>query len=347
MGSMPVPLIGANGAAGLSILSGGLLASFCLAVLVLLALDLGVFQKTPRAPTMREAAAWCLVWAALACVFGLALGRTHGGNASAEFFTAYFVEQALSVDNLFVMLLVFGQLAIPEAHRRRVLVCGIVGVVVLRGLMLGVGAAAVAKLHFLGWILGAVLVVTAVKLLREIVKPAGESSASSASSDAEGETPRAAGVAVRLLSRVMPVTKELHGGRFTVVLNGVRHATPLLVALVAIEAADAVFALDSIPAVLGVSTNPLVILTSNLFAVLGLRSMFFLLSRLLERLTYLKHGLAAVLLVVGLKMVVASVWTAPTWLALGLVLSILVCTVTASLLVKQPRSRSTEDARIP
>jgi tellurite resistance protein TerC len=303
--------------------SAGLWGCFALVVLALLSLDLGLFQRTPRDPSPKEALAFTALYALLACVFGAGLTATLGARRGAEFFTAYVVEQSLSVDNLFVMMVVFAGLGIARAHQRRVLVWGIIGATVLRGVLIFAGAAAVARFHVLGWLLGALLVGCGVKLARAAIRGDAD--------DTPGGAPRLAERAVALLACFLPITKRLHGDRFTVVRGGVRHATPLLVALVTIELADAIFALDSIPAVLGVSNDALVILTSNVFAILGLRAMYFALADLLARLHYLKHGLAAVLVIVGAKMLVSALWVVPTWLSLSLVVSALGAAAVASL----------------
>lgn len=301
---LPVP----GGSAGLWVLGA-------LGVTALLTLDLGLLRKKPKDPSPKEALVWTGVWFGLASVFGLAVTLTMGGTRGAEFFTAYFVEQSLSVDNLFVMMIVFASLGIPPGSQRKVLVAGILGAAVLRAVLIFAGAAVVARFHVLGYFLGGLLVLSGAKLLREALRPKA----------AEGpeEAPKVSKGAVGLLARFLPVTARDPGGRFTVVIDGVRHATVLLVALVTIEVADVVFALDSIPAVLGVSNDPFVVLASNVFAILGLRSMYFALTGLLSKLRYLKHGLAGVLVIVGLKMLVAAVWTMPTWLSLVLVLGTL------------------------
>jgi tellurite resistance protein TerC len=313
---MAVPLSG----------SAGLWAVFVLVVAALLALDLGLFQKKPRDPSPKEALAWTALYSLLAIVFGAGITLARGPRAGGEFFTAWLVEQSLSVDNLFVMMIVFASLGVARASQRRVLVWGILGAAALRAALIFAGTAAIARFHALGWVLGGLLVVLGVKLgleARRTVDPR------------EAEPPRAAQALVRWVGRVLPITDRTHGDRFVARVDGVLHATPLLVALVTIEAADVVFALDSVPAVLGVSSDPLVVLTSNVFAILGLRSMYFALAGVLAKLRYLKHGLAAVLVVVGAKML-ASAWvTVPTWLSLALVAGVLGVSVVASLRDRQ------------
>jgi tellurite resistance protein TerC len=293
-------------------------------VLVLLALDLGILHKKPREPSIREALAWTALWAGLAAVFGTGIALVRGAKPAGEFFTAYLVEQALSIDNLFVMLVVFGELSIPRHLRRRVLGYGIGGAIVLRGVLLFCGTSVIERFHVLGLMLGGVLVVGSVRMARELSKPP------KASEDDDPKAKAASTSAVKMLSRFLPLTDRFHGERFTVLRNGIRYATPLFVAVITIEVADIVFALDSIPAVLGVSSDKLVVFTSNVFAILGLRSLYFALEGLLERLRYLKHGLAGVLFVVGAKMLLAPLWVVPTWLSLGAVLGILATAFVAS-----------------
>lgn len=329
-------LLLASAPQGLTPSAVALWVTFAVVVSSMLALDLGVFQKTPREPTTKEALAWSAVWLALASIFGLGLSAALGPAKGVEFFTAYLVEQALSVDNLFVMMLVFAQLTVPRAAQRRVLVWGILGAVVLRGAFVFTGTALVTRFHFLTYALGALLIVAAAKLLRDVVRTDTQKAT-------EPAAPPAASRIRALLARVFPITADFVGARFTVVKAGIRHATPLLLALVTIEIADAVFALDSIPAVFGITTDPLVVFTSNMFAVLGLRSLFFALAGLLDDLVYLKHGLAVVLVLVGVKMLAAAAWTAPAWLTLVLVALVLGVAVVASLVKKKTEERIAND----
>jgi tellurite resistance protein TerC len=305
---------------------------FALVVLAMLALDLRLHHRG-RDPTLRVALAWSAAWFVLAALFGAQVARVLGPDQGVAFFTAYVVEQALSVDNLFVMMLVFARYQVPRAAQRRVLTWGIAGVVVLRGAMILSGAALVEQFHVLTYVLGAGLLVASIKLARELA-PEGASAAPAAS-------PPGASRIHALVARVLPLSPELAGDRFTVVRAGVRHATPLLLALLTIELADAVFALDSIPAVFGITTDRFIVFSSNLFAVLGLRSLCPALAGLLDRLRYLKHGLVGVLGMVGTKMVVAAWWPAPAWLSLVLVAIILGAAIVASL--RSPASTSNPD----
>lgn len=315
---------------------------FVVIVVSMLAFDLGVFRRgrdqPPPEPTVGASLAWSAAWFGLAAVFGASVSVALGPDKGLEFFTAYLVEQALSIDNLFVMMLVFASFRVPRAAQRRVLTWGIAGVVVLRGLMILSGTALVAQFHVLTYVLGGFLLLASIKLAREV----GREGAGGA--DEPGAPPDVSRVRA-LVSRVMPVSDDFVGSRFTVMRDGVRHATPLLLALVTIELADAVFALDSIPAVLGITTDRFIVFTSNLFAVLGLRSLFFALSGLLDKLRFLKHGLVGVLGLVGTKMVVAAWWPTPTWLSLALVTVALGAAIVASLMF--PAHSSTQAERIP
>jgi tellurite resistance protein TerC len=273
-------------------------------------------------PTMKSALLRSGFWISLAALFGFGVTLQLGPQSGMDFYTAYLLEQALSVDNLFVMMLVFARFQVPRAAQRRVLTWGIVGVVVLRGIMILTGTALVGTFHAFTYVFGAVLLYSAYKLARGLGDGDGDG--------ADTTGPIALRVR-RILSRILPISDSYAGDRFTIVERGVRHATPLLSALVTIELADAVFALDSIPAVFGVTTDRFIVFSSNLFAVLGLRSMYFALSGLLERLRYLQHGLVGVLGLIGTKMLLASVWSAPSWLSLACVALILGVAIAASL----------------
>jgi tellurite resistance protein TerC len=321
---MAVPLLAGNGTPSLA-----LWILFFLPVVVLLALDLGRFLRSKRPPTLGESLAWTGAWAGLAALFALAMGRTLGPAPALSFITAYVVEQALSVDNLFVFLLVFRELAVPEAAQKRALAWGVLGALVLRVAMLAAGGAFLEHFHAVGWALGALLVVMGLRAAKKLSWEAARSGAPDEETDAS-EAPRAS-MAARILGRWLPIHDRFDEDRFTTEIGGRRWATPLLVAVVTILFADVVFALDSIPAVLGVSTTPIVVVTSNVFAVLGLRAMFFLLQGLLSRLRYLPHGLAAVLVVVGGKMLVGALVSIPTWLSLTSVLAVLGTAVLLSL----------------
>ena len=229
---------------------------------------------------LKEAGVWSAVWVALSGLFALGVHQWFGADRALEFTTGYFIEKALAVDNIFVFVIVFAAFGIPAKYQHRVLVWGVLGALAMRAVFIVVGGALLQTFHWTTYVFGAVLLITGLKLLLQKEKPflPGES------------------LVVRAFQKVLPVTPELVGDRFTVVRAGRRWATPLLLALVSVEAADLVFAVDSIPAVFAVTTDPFIVFTSNIFAILGLRSMYFLLAGIITRFTHLKTGLAVVLI---------------------------------------------------
>jgi tellurite resistance protein TerC len=298
-----------------SIGSPALWAGFVAFVVLMLALDLGVFHRKAHAVGFREAAIWSAVWVALALLFASWIWRAFGAERGLAFLTGYLVEKSLSVDNIFVFLVIFSSLSIPAVHQHRVLFWGILSALVLRAAMIFAGAALLARFGWLVYVFGLFLVVTGVKLFL-----------------ARRDAPRPEdGVALRLLRRVVPSTPRLDGGRFVTVENGRRLATPLLMALLLVEVTDVVFALDSIPAIFAITTDPFLVFTSNIFAILGLRSLFFLLAGLVDRFRYLKVGLSAVLVFVGVKMTAVDLFHVPPAVSLGVISALLGASVVASL----------------
>jgi tellurite resistance protein TerC len=289
-------------------------AAFLGAIFALVALDLGVFHRRDRALGTKEAAAWSAFWIALALLFGVVVWQRHGSEAGLEYVTAYTVEKSLSVDNLFVFVVVFKALAIPALRQYRVLFWGIVGALALRGALIVTGAALLARFHWVVYLFGGLLVLTGAKLLL-----------------ARGGAlhPEESGV-FRALRRVVPATPNLDGHRFFTRADGRWLATPLLFALLLIELSDVLFAVDSIPAVFAVTRDPFIAFTSNVFAILGLRSLYFLLASVVERFTYLRPSLAFVLVFVGVKMTLADVVKVHPAVSLGVVLGILAVGVAAS-----------------
>lgn len=295
-------------------------------VLSLLALDLGVFHRHARAVTMREALTWCAVWVSLAVAFGLGLWATLGPQPALEFAAGYLVEEALSVDNLFVFILIFGFFKVPPALQHRVLFWGILGALIMRGFMIAVGAALLAQFHWVIYIFGAFLVFTGVRM------------AFSHDSAIEPES----NPVIRLVRRFFPVTTKFHGEQFFI-RESIRPgeaarlvATPLFVVLALIETTDLVFALDSIPAIFGVTRDPFIVYTSNVFAILGLRSLYFVLAGVIGKFHLLKYGLSAVLAFVGVKMLVSEYYPIPIGIALGVVGGLLLTSVLASLVIPAP-----------
>lgn len=300
---------------GNPLLWGGFIAF----VVAMLALDLGVFHRTAHAVGFREALTWSGVWIGLAGLFSLGVWHWFGPERGLEFATGYLIEKALSVDNIFVFVVIFASLQIPAIYQHRVLFWGILSALVLRAAMILAGAALLAKFHWLIYVFGAFLLLTGVKLLRE----RGHATA------LEDRW------ALRLLRRVLPTTPRLDGDRFVTVEHGRRVATPLLVALLMVEVTDVVFAVDSIPAIFAVTRDPFIVFTSNIFAILGLRSLYFLLAGLVDMFRYLKVGLAAVLLFVGGKMLLIDVWKVDPLASLAVVASLLGVSVVASLIANR------------
>ena len=298
-----------------SIGSWELWAGFIGFVILMLALDLGVFHRKDHVIGFKEAAAWSGVWVGLALLFNLWLGWRFGSQRGIEFLTGYLIEKSLSVDNIFVFVVIFSTLGIPALYQHRVLFWGILTALVLRAVMIFAGAAMLERFHFLIYIFGAFLVLTGIKLFLQ------RKHATSVSESA----------VLRWIRRIIPSTPKLDGNRFFTTHNGRRLATPLLITLLLVEVTDVVFAVDSIPAIFAVTTDPFIVFTSNIFAILGLRSLFFMLAGLMDKFIYLKVGLAAVLVFVGVKMSIADFVKIPPLISLVVILTMLGVAVVCSL----------------
>jgi tellurite resistance protein TerC len=294
----------------------GAWALFGVIVIAMLALDLGVFHRKARAITVREAAMWSGVWISLALAFNVFVFYRFGSDRALEFFQAYIIEKALSVDNLFVFLAAFSYFAVPPALQHRVLFWGILGALITRGVFIGLGAALLATFHWVMYVFGAILILTAIKLLR--------------GGDEEVHPER--NPVLKIFRRFVPLTPEYHGTHFIVKKDGRWFATPLLLVLVVIEATDVVFAVDSIPAVFAVTRDVFIVYTSNIFAIFGLRALCFLVASLVRRLRYLQPALAAVLAFVGTKMIVADHFPISDLVSLAVVGGILALATVISLL---------------
>ena len=279
------------------------LGLFLLAVAAILALDLGVLNRRAHKIRPREAILWTLACVILSLGFNAWIWFTHGSQPALEFFAGYVVEYALSVDNLFVFLIIFGYFAVPEELQHRVLFWGIFGALTLRAVFVVLGAALIAKFHWILYLFGAFLLITGVRLLYqsdEMVEPEGN-------------------WVVRIFRRFVPLTQSYHGQKFFVALDSRMYATPLFLVLVLLEATDVVFAVDSIPAVFGITADPFIVFTSNICAILGLRSLYFLLAHVMDRFHYLKYGLGLVLAFIGAKMLAMDVYAVPIALSLGVI----------------------------
>jgi tellurite resistance protein TerC len=294
-------------------------SGFAAFVSIVLAIDLGIFNRKAHAVSVREAAAWSAVWVSLALVFNLGIWWQLGAPPALEFATGYLIEEALSVDNIFVFIVLFTFFGVPAAYQHRVLFWGILGAVVMRAIFVLAGAALLTTFHWAIYVFGAILIVTGVKLLRH----------------RHGHMNPERNPVLRLFRRLVPTVPEYHGHRFTIVRDGRRYATPLLAVLVAVEATDLVFAVDSIPAVFAVTRDPFIVYTSNIFAVLGLRAMYFMLAGIMDRFIHLKPGLALVLVFVGTKMLVAPFFPIPITISLGVVAAILGTSILTSLVVSR------------
>jgi tellurite resistance protein TerC len=293
---------------------------FNLFVLGMLVLDLGYLQRPGHKVRFREALAWSATWIALACAFAVLVYFRYGHATAVEFVTGYVIELSLSVDNLFIFLLIFRYFHVSPAHQHKVLFWGIVGALVMRAIFIVVGIGLIRRFHWITYIFGALLVYSGIKLFRQ---------------DATAIKPENNPV-LRLFRRWVPVTEHYEGDKFVVRRRGL-YATPLLVVLVVVETTDLLFATDSIPAVLAITLKPFIVYTSNVFAILGLRSMFFVLAGVMELFHYLHYGLAVVLIFIGAKMVASDYYQVPTGIALGVVAGVLLVSVLASLL--HPRSQ--------
>jgi tellurite resistance protein TerC len=284
-------------------------------VLVVLALDLGVFHRKAHAVTIKEAAGWSAAWVALALTANVGVYFLFGPQRALEFTTGYLIEKALSVDNIFVFVMVFAYLAVPAVYQHRVLFWGILGALVMRAIFIVLGGAFIQRFHWAIYVFGGLLVVTGLKMLLH----------------REDEMDLAKNPAFRAFRRVAPMTDGYRGGHFLVREGGRLLATPLLLTLVVIEFTDVIFAVDSIPAIFAITTDPFIVFTSNIFAILGLRSLYFLLAGAVQKFHYLKVGLSMILVFVGGKMLASSFFKIPIGVSLGVVALLLAGSIIASL----------------
>ncbi len=294
----------------------GLWLGFIALVLGMLALDLGVFHRKAHAVTVKEAAVWSAVWIALAAAFTACVFGWFGPERALEFATGYLIEKALAVDNIFVFVIIFAAFGVSPAYQHRVLFWGIVGALLMRAAFIFAGGAFMQRFHWAIYLFGALLIATGIRLLLQRNK----------------EQHPERNPLVLLFQRVFPVAAGDHGPRFTIVRDGRRLATPLLLALLTVELTDVIFAVDSIPAIFAVTTDPFIVFTSNIFAILGLRSLYFLLAGVVSRFRYLTVGLSFILVFVGAKMVLSDVVEIPVVASLGVIAAILAVAVAASML---------------
>ncbi len=286
-------------------------------ILAMLALDLGVFHRKSHIVSLRESLTWTAVWVVLAMLFNLGVWHYAGSTKALEFFTGYLIEKSLSVDNVFVFALLFSYFAVPQTYQHKVLFWGILGALVMRAIMIAVGAALITKFAWIIYVFGVFLIITGVKM---IVKRSEEIHPEN-------------NPVVRWFKKLMPVTAEYRGDRFFVREQGRLAATPLFVVLLLVEITDLIFAVDSIPAIFAVTRDPFIVYTSNVFAILGLRSLYFALAGVMDKFHYLKIGLGVVLSFVGLKMILAhTAWKIDTLVSLGVIVAVLATSIVWSLL---------------
>lgn len=304
---------------------------FTVLVAVLLALDLGVFHRRAHVIGPREALGWSAVWIVLALVFNAGVWLWFGPQRGLEFFTGYLIEKALSIDNIFVFVVLFSYFQVPSTYQHRVLFWGVVGAVIFRVIFILAGAALLAAFHPIVYIFGALLILTGLRLLRASGRPRPDRNP-----------------VLRLARRVMSVTDGYREGAFIIREAGRRTATPLLLALIAVETTDIIFAVDSIPAIFAITPDPFIVYTSNIFAILGLRALYFLLAGVVDRFHLLKVGLSVVLIFVGLKMLASGVVTIPIGVSLAAVAALIGGSILASVLrpVRDPVGPSPEGERL-
>lgn len=311
----------------ISIAPTWLWVAFSVGVLVLLAIDLSLFGRGAHKVSRKTALMESGIWIGVALAFNAWFAFQFGKDLGVEFLTGYLVEKSLSVDNLFVILLIFSSFRIPDKYQHRVLFFGVLGAILMRAFFIILGARLLHLFHWILYVFGGILILTSIKFLR--------------GSDEKIDVKE--NWSIRILRRVVPTTQEFRGNHFFVAENGVRKATPLLLALVVIEVTDLIFAVDSIPAVFAVTQDAFVAFSSNILAILGLRALYFVLADWVGRLRYLKPGLAAILGFIGIKMLVVEVFKIPSWVSLLVIFSILVTAALSSWYVAKVEDRKKEE----
>lgn len=290
---------------------------FILLILFLLALDLIVFNRKPHEITIKESLGWSLFWIVLALIFNVGVYYWYGHISALQFFTGYLIEKSLSVDNLFVFLMIFSYFKVPSKYQHKVLFWGILGALIFRGIMIALGAALITHFHWILYIFGIFLIITGVKMGME---------------RGTREVHPERNIVVRFFKRILPITAGFHEEKFFIRIHGKIYATLLFVVLLVIETTDIVFAIDSIPAIFAITHDPFIVFTSNVFAILGLRSLYFALAGIMDLFYYLRIGLSIILTFVGIKMVIIDILPIPTLLSLAVVASILSISIIASVI---------------
>ena len=300
---------------------------FIVGILLFLALDLGVFNKNPHIISVKEASFWTSIWVTISFLFSgvvywlYSTGKIDNvdaltpADATVKYITGYLIELSLSIDNIFVIAVIFSSFHIPQKYQHRVLFWGILGAIVFRALMIFFGVVLIKKFSFTTYIFGAFLLFTAFKMLF---------------SKEEKFNPKKSFV-YRNLRKIMPITSHMQGQKFFVKIRHITAATPLFIALIVIEFTDILFALDSVPAILAITSDPFLVFSSNIFAIMGLRSMYFFLANMLDRFSYLKYSLVAILCFVGIKLILVHHYKFPEWLSLGFIALALIIGIVFSL----------------
>lgn len=313
----------------ITVAPGWLWVSFSIGILILLAVDLSLFGKGSAKVSTKKALTESAIWVTIALIFNAWFAHTYGVELGLQFLTSYLVEKSLSVDNLFVILLIFNSFKIPSAYQHRILFFGVLGAIVLRAFFIIVGASLLNSFHWILYIFGLILVITAVKFLRD--------------SDEEIETTE--NWSIRFLKRFIPTTTRMEGDHFFLVEDGIKKATPLFLTLVVIEVSDLIFAVDSIPAVFAVTQDAFVAFASNILAILGLRALYFVLADWVGKLRYLKPGLATILGFIGIKMLIIDIYKIPSWISLLVIFAVLVTAALSSWYVARVEERRKGPAR--
>ena len=298
---------------------------FAVVMAVIFIIDMGLFSRKSHEVKFREALAWTLTWVALACAFNVWIYVTMGQEKALEFLAGYLIEESLSVDNLFVFIMIFSYFHISRVHQPKILKWGILGALVMRGIFIFAGIGLIEKFHWMTYLFGGVLLFTGAKMAfggEEHVEPE--------------KNPL-----VRLVARFFPITKRIRDDRFFIRKGGKIAATPLFLALLVVESSDVIFAVDSIPAVLSVTRDPLIVYTSNVFAIMGLRSLYYLLANVMEMFVYLKLGISIVLAFVGMKMLLADIYPIPIHFSLGVIVGVLALAIITSVTFGKKGDRRT------
>jgi tellurite resistance protein TerC len=293
--------------------------AFNVFVITMLVLDLGVFHRKSHVIKFKESLVWCAIWISLALLFNVGIYIWDGKKMAIEFLTSYLIELSLSVDNLFVFLLIFSYFRVPAKYQHRVLFWGILGAVIMRAIFIAAGITLIQKFHWIIYIFGGFLIFSGIKLALEKDK----------------EIHPEKNPVLKLFRRFMPVLSRYKEGKFFVRRNQRYFATPLFIVLLVVETTDVMFALDSIPAVIAITTDPFIVYTSNVFAILGLRAIFFALAGIMRLFHYLHYGLSFILVFVGVKMLVSKFYEIPVEIALGVIIAVLTTSVVASIIKPQ------------